>query len=283
VVDLKGKKYGADITSRRARIVGKAMVSGYPVVNLIEDTKLESLETLHIGEGDELYFSVPEKDALLKPVNIRKENGFESDKLALFEFTSSLIGDTGDYYFETHHLNGDTRHLVIGYDRKFIDSLIARLEKTMVKPSGFKLRGWALASGYKNYCWKEGGEMICLLDISDDCTSFCFLRKDIPIALGHITGTLDDPDNGKCISNHYLSDLSTTLRYYRNLLTRDEENLPLSQIIISGASASNGVASLLEENLGVRTTLPAVKKALFSHETSSLAPKYLVSLGLMSD
>jgi len=67
------------------------------------------------------------------------------------------------------------------------------------------------------------------------------------------------------------------------MLTRDEGDLPLSQIIISGASASSGVASLLEENLGVRTTLPAVKKALFSHETSAVAPKYLVSLGLMSD
>lgn len=283
MVDLKGKKYGADITSRRARIVGKSVIAGHPVVNLIEDTKLEALGSFHIGEEDELYFSVPEKDALLKRVNVKVENSFESDKLALFEFTSSLINNDSAYYFEAHRLNGDSRHLVIGYNREFINRLISRLEAVMVRPSGYKLRGWALASGYRNYCWKEGGEMICLLDISDDCTSFCFLRKDIPVALGHITGTLYDSDNGKCISNHYLTDLSTTLKYYRNLLVRDEGDVPLSQIIISGSSASGGMASLLEESMGVRTTLPAVKKALFSHETSALAPKYLVSLGLMSD
>jgi len=283
VVDFKGRKYGADLTSRRARIVRKSGGSGHPVVDLIGDTRLDQLENYIRDSEAALYFSVPEKDALLKKVTIPKENGIAGDRLALFEFTSSLINDPDRYYFETHPLNGDSRHLVVGYNREFINGRMAMLEKSSLKPAGFKLRGWALASGYKNYCWKEGGELVCLLDISDDCTSFCLMHKDSPLTTGYVEGTLYDSENGKCISGGFLTDLSATIKYHLSLLHKSGETCPISLIIISGSSASNGVALVIEEKTGIRTVQPAVKKALFSHETVPLAPKYLVSLGLTGD
>lgn len=280
MVDFRGRRFGADLTDKRIRMVGRTSSGDHPLIDLIEETPLNHFEPDYTAESGELVFSVPENRALLKGVRVSEDKGLDPEKLALFEFTSSLLDDPSGYFFETHHLNGDHSRLVVGYKRSLIEDTIVFFEKIFSRPSGFKLRGWALAEGYRNFCWKEGGELIALVDISDDITSFCLLRDNVPIRFGHVKGTLYDHENDKLLSNSYLSDLSTSLKYNCTMVSASGENLSLSQILITGSSTSSTIASLMEDYLKTRVSVPAVKKALFSPETAPLAPKYLISLGL---
>ena len=281
MVEFKGRKLGADLTSNRLRLVGQKIISGHPIIDIIQEPVPDRDIELAAKTDCELYFSISEKDALIKNLKLDRDNNLDKEKLIFFEFAVSNLGDPDNFFVDFQKINGGEEYLVCGFNKDMVREKMDYWTDCLIKPSGFKLRAMALARGYLNFCWKEEGELLCIIDISDDQTSFCFLHRDCPVAFGHVSGTLYDLEDEKSISNRYLTDLSASIQYYQMRLHHAGYTAPLSRILLSGSSASNGACLILKESNGIPTTLPSVKKALFSPETSEQAPKFLVNLGLI--
>jgi hypothetical protein len=140
-----------------------------------------------------------------------------------------------------------------------------------------------MADGYRNYCWREGGEFICLLDISPSVISYCFINKNQPIFVGSLeTIDLTNNGNGK-ISGTFLSDLRAVIQYHTSDLFKAGYSAPLSLIVVSGLLAGKELNEAIEVKLGIRTISPTIKTALFESELSNRAGQFLVSLGLTVD
>ncbi len=283
MVENRIRRYGLDVTERRYRLAGRTVQAGRAIVDCLEEFRREETSSPQLESESTLYFSVPEKEAIIKKIRVPVNNGLDRDKLARYEFEASLLDNPDNYFIDTCVPNGGEDYFIIGYHREIIARRVNLLENKFILPDsqrGFRLRGWSLAQGYLNFCWKEGGELVAVVDISDDCTSFCFICHDHPVRFGHIGGFPIDNSSNEGISPHYLADLVTTLRYQQTVLAADGCTVPLSLLVLTGASASPYLAGLIEEKMRVRTSMPSLKMALFAPEIAESAGRYLTSLGL---
>jgi hypothetical protein len=235
-----------------------------------------------IDREGELYLAVPESDAIIKKVGIVTDRSLDPDRLAQFELAASLLDDPDRYYLESCESDCSDGRIAVAYDRSRIDSEVASVQEKLIKPSGFRLRSWALALGYLNYCRQEGGALIALADVSRSRASFCLLRGRSPVDIGLVTDESAHDDVGPLSCRPLLTDLAATIQYR---LGRDasRQDIPLSLLLLSGSMADDNLAAEAEAILKVKTKLPTVRKELFTDETSVDAGKYLTCLGLTVD
>jgi hypothetical protein len=272
-------RYGADLVDDKIRIVRLSSLTGRNVIDLIDDNPADIILDRDVQRSGDLYVSIAEKDALIKSLKVPSGQNLDPDKLALFEFGTSLLDSSDNYFFEVIRQNGSSRCLVVAYNRDSVEKEFDHLENCFMKPTGFRLRALCLAKGYLNYCRQEGGELLCLLDLSGNLVSYCFLRNQNMIMAGAITEIVSGDDN----LNNFLIDFKATVQYELTVLFDHGYSLPLSLVVLSGSSASLSLAEQIEAELGVRTLLPSVKPALFRPEVLDDSHKFLVSLGLTTD
>jgi len=282
MVELTSRCYGADLSGDTIRLAGHTTTAGRTVVDCLEEYPSEQFGQAALGDDSRLYFSVVESEAIIKKVRIPGGTEHDSEKLALFEFGVSNPGDTERYFLETHRLGRDDNRLVVAFHRHSINQQLNFFERQAFRPSGFKLRAWALASGYRHYCWKEGGELICLVAFDGPAVSYCFLKDLAPVHLGCLENKSAVGSESKR-TTPCLTDLAATINYQLAGMFRDGCTAPLSLIVVSGRDASPEVTAELENIIGVRCCLPTPKTALFSPEVAFRAGKFLVSLGLTVD
>ncbi len=265
------------------RLAGCNCSTGRVVIDRLSRANIDEIKPEMIDSSGWLQFSVPEDKAIIKRVKIPSDKNLNGKELAEFEFTSTLLDKKEDLYIRANSVNGGSEYLVFGYHRHLIDEKKKFFEKTLMKPAGYKLRGMAMADGYQNFCWREGGELIGLLDLSPSGGSFCFVKNSQPIYVGSITNSdMSDNDNGK-ISEFFLSDLKATIQYHTSNLFKAGYSAPLSLIVVSGLLAGKKSNAAIEDKLGIRIISPTVKTALFAPEIVDRAGHFLVSLGLTVD
>jgi len=189
VVDLRKKRFGLDTADGGKRLISQTVESGMAKIDSIIEIKPDSEIPALFDDDCELYFSVPETDAIIKRVTVPENKTLDSRQTALFEFSSTLIDSPDAYYTDVYDLNGNAEKLTVGYNRDCVDEKIDDLTDQFIKPSGFRLRSLALADGYRFYCQPEGGELICLLDISENIGSYCFLCNGYPTHPGLLYNT----------------------------------------------------------------------------------------------
>ncbi len=280
MVELKGRKYGLDLNGSIVFFAGRTFAAGKEVIDILTQTDLSKLSRDTLGEDGETYFSVSEKEAVIKLIKISPSDGLDSEKLALFELQTSLLEEADHYYYEIGGLDTRSERLAVAYPRSIIDSKIAQIENLIPRPRGFRLRTLALAAGFLHFCHHEGGELVCLIDIGSDQIAYCYLYNRRPIAAGCISYKNADESEGPFLPHDALLDLTATLQYQSSLLFQSGFSVPLSLIVISGSKAGEELATRIEKNTRVKTILPSIKKEMFTSEVLAAAPRYLVSIGL---
>lgn len=256
---------------------------GGVVINRLSRVSLNEIKPEMINIPGRLQFSVSEDKAIIKKVKIPTDKNLDKKELAEFEFASTLLDDEEALYISSNSINGGSEYLVFGCHRDQIDKKNKFFEEMFMKPAGYKLRAQALADGYQNYCWREGGELICLLDLSPLVVSFCFVNNSQPIFFGSITNGDANNNDGDQISKSFLSDLKVTIQYHTSNLFKAGFSAPLSLIVVSGTLAGKESNETIEEILRLRTISPTIKTALFAPEIADRAGHFLVSLGLTVD
>ena len=282
MVNLRRKRYGIDFDGERVRIAGRTLSTGREIVDTVMDVDFSRLNGDIIDREGELYLAVPESDAVIKKVGVVADRSLDPDRLAQFELAASLLDDPARYYLESCESDRPDGRIAIAYDRSRIDGEVAMVKEKLIKPSGFRLRSWALALGYLKYCRQEGGALTALADISPSRASFCILRGRSLGDIGLVTDESAHGDVGPSSCRALLTDLAATIRYR---LGRDasRQDVPLSLLLLSGSMADDNLAVEAEAILKVKTKLPMVRRELFTDETSIDAGKYLLCLGLTVD
>ncbi|HHI02317.1 MAG TPA: hypothetical protein ENL22_02205 [candidate division Zixibacteria bacterium] len=273
-------RYGVDMAGRFLQLAGCNCSTGRVVINRLSRTDLDESEPEMIDSSGRLQFSIPEEMAIIKRVKVPPDKNRDGKELAEFEFLSTLLDKKEELYVDITAVNGGTDYLVYGFHRHLIDEKKKFYEKMLIKPSGYKLRASALADGYHHFCWREGGELICLLDLSLSGGSFCFVNNSRPICVGCIANNDDSPDGQNEIPESLLSDLKATIQYHTAGLFKAGYTAPLSLVVVSGITAGNEINNAIEEKLGIRTISPTIKTSLFAPEIVDRAGHFLVSLGL---
>ncbi|MCP4706341.1 MAG: hypothetical protein GY865_17220 [candidate division Zixibacteria bacterium] len=273
-------KYGIDINNMELQLAGCNNSGGRIVIDSLGQHGLDELNPDMINNSGELQFSIPEDKAIIKKVKVPSDKNIDKKELAEFEFMSTLIDKNEDLYIKTNSVNGGTEYLVYGCHRDLVDQKKKFFEDKLMKPSGYKLRALALADGYQKYCWREGGELICLLDLSSLSASYCFLNKDQPIFIGSVINSDTDNTNNDTISESFLSDIRTTIQFQKANLFKAGYTTPLSLIVVTGTLAGKKTNEIFEEKLQLRTISPTIKTALFTPDVVDRAGHFLISLGL---
>ncbi|UCD18488.1 MAG: hypothetical protein JSV44_06160 [Candidatus Zixiibacteriota bacterium] len=283
MVELMRKRYGGDAVDGAIRLVSGDISVGLVTIDAVAEHPLDTASRSLINAESDLYFSVPESDVIIKRVVLPDEKYLDPRKLAVFEFSAMLLDDPDRYYIEVHDLIGGKEKLVVGYHQNCIDQQVSFFSERLIKPAGFKLRSLALADGYRYFCNPEGGELICLVDITANRASYCFLRDNRPALLGSLRGRKVESGGESNYHGKFIIDLAATLQFQASALFKSGHSVPLSRILVSGNPVSEELLTQIEQRLNVSTGFPSPKTALFRSAVVPEAGRYLVSLGLTVD
>ncbi len=283
MVETNKIKYGVDMVGQDIQLAACNCSGGSILINQLTQAGVNEINSEKIDRSGLLQFSVPEDKAIIKRVKIPKHKNIDGKELAEVEFSSTLLEKEDELYISANSVNGGSEYLVFGCHRFLIDKQDKFFEERFMKPAGYKLRALAMADGYQNYCWHEGGELICLLDLSPSSVSYCFVNNNQPIFVGSITrGDTDETNNGQ-VSESFLTDLKVTIQYNMSNLFKAGYTSPLSLLVVTGSLAGKESNETIEQKLRLRTISPTIKTALFTPEIVGRAGHFLVSLGLTVD
>jgi hypothetical protein len=283
VVEFTKKRCGLDTADGGKRLIVRTVESGMAKIDGIIEIEPGMKPESVLDDEYDLYFSVPETDAIIKRVNIPESGTLDPKRVALFEFSQTLLDPPDAYYTDVYDLNGQSEKLTVGYNRACVDEKIDNLTGRFVKPSGFRLRSLALADGYRYFCKPEGGELVCLLDICASIGSYCFLWNGFPTHPGLLY-------NGKSTKNinpggdsRFAIDLAATLKFQLATLFSSGRSVPLSRIFVSGTIVDDSMMKKIESLMKVTTSFPTMKDSSFAPEMVNEARKHLVGLGLTAE
>ncbi len=279
MVTLRGRVHGLDFLPGRFRLATMTSEPGRALIESLQESPDSDLCRDKFDSNAELYFAVPDNQAVIKLVKPPDEPTLSADKTALFELLTSLPEDAGRYYLETYAVNGGRERLVVAYQRKLVEEQIERLEEKIHRPSGFRLRSLALAEGYRKFCRPLGGDLVCLVNIDRHQTLLVFLNKGVTVATGFVARSFpDENDSAACKSA--LIDIAALVRYRQSLLFKDGFTAPLSLVILCGEKADTTLAEPLSQLLRVKIAFPEFRTELFADSAANPSALFLVGLGL---
>jgi len=285
MVELRGKKYGIDISGGRVRIVGRLYSSGRDYLDTMINSYPEYFEQEIVDTEASYYFSISEQDAIIKKIQVKQSEKLDLNQVAQFEIASSLLDGIDQYYLEAYDIGMESERLAIAFHRKMVEKKIDYLKAKISKPSGFGLRSLALVKAYRRFCKKEGSGLTCIMDIDNDRASYCFMYNDFSLQPGSIEKSAgsDERSDNNSVSSSFLLDLAATLKFQLAGLNSKLRALPLTKILLTGYSADLELIGKVEEYTGVPAVIPEMNKELFADEINRDAAKFLVPLGLTLD
>lgn len=284
MVELGGRKYGIDISGGKVRIIARTHADGRELIDSVNEIDPGKLNSVVFDAESDIYFSVIEKDAIIKTVSVPQDASIDIDDAARFEMAESLPGHEEKYFIESYSLNYPERRLAVAYNKELIKRKVSFFRDNLRQPSGFKLRSLAMADAYLKFCRKEGGRLICLLDVGSSEVSYCFLMDGRPVSVGMV----EDPNGSQRVNSNsvkgcresLITDLMTVLFYQLASIRNGSSSLPLSRIVLTGRFASGETAATIEKKSGIKTVPVQMNKELFSSGADDMMAEYLVSIGL---
>ncbi|MFH2036880.1 MAG: hypothetical protein ABIJ45_10795 [Candidatus Zixiibacteriota bacterium] len=273
MVTLSTVKYGVEIGSKKIKLIECRNLSGREKFEKIIDANIDSLNPDLCDHTADLYFSIPEPEAIIKQIHIGDNKLLDPGKRAQFEMETSLLDDNDNYYYESYPTESESERLAVAFNKKTVDDKVAWLNDHLKSPAGFKLRSLSMASAYQKYFFHETGHIICLADFNENIISYAIIKNDIPIILGAVHKNESD-------INDLLLDFMATIQYQLALQKNHGNSIPLSKILLSGENASTELVEKLGDRIKINTALPSPKKEFFSDETFELAVSAMAGLGL---
>jgi len=279
MVNLRGKIYGLDLYDDTLRVATLIAAPGTISIDSLSEIPFNQLRREFFDSGAELYFSVPDDEAVVRRLRLPDDLTLDPEKLALFEFAACLPEDSLNYYLETYRINGERRHLAVAYHRSLVQRRIEQWENLIARPSGFRLRSLALAEGYRRFCRRDGGEVICLINIDSSQTFLVFVNHDAVVST--VALNLQLPDEADSIAlKSALIDIAASVRYQNALIFNDGFTAPLSLAVLSGQRANLSLSQELASILRTNVVLPTILNNLLPENQTVSGCQFLVSLGL---
>jgi hypothetical protein len=283
MVEISGAKYGISLRGNGCTLARRTLSAGREIIDLLEKDAFGIKEAIPSPEEGEIYFAVDQREAIIKRIPIRRLANIDLDKMVIFEMMSCLPGSADDYYFENYPCEGRPMRLGVAYPRNIIDAKASLIKERFFRPRGYKLAGLALASAYAHFGRREGGELICLIDVDPYQAIYCFVNGDFPLWSGVIPLGSAPAEKDEMTNPSFLADLTATLKYQETLLFQAGYSAPLSLIILSGESADDELAAQMSKLARTKAALPSFKKELFSSDLADRAYLFMLNLGLTVD
>ena len=262
------------------------------VTALVTATESE-LKEHQVLQGEDIIFSVPDNEVVVKNLHLSQADKWDTDLLARFELSQSLLDDENEFCFATLSTGQPNRCLGLVTRRRNLeqltDSLFSSLNPASLSPK-YEMRAVALAKGYLNFCHPKQGELVCLADFGDNVASICFVSHGDIIGLAHLppswfdrsgsalTGLNSEPGLKKMVV-----EFKTVVNFRLPSLFEEGVTPPLSALIVSGDGSDSPVKSTLEQHFQVPVTSPRIDRRFLGEDAAAMEgplEDYLVAMGL---
>ncbi len=261
--------------------------AGHKVTALVTTAKSE-LNVRRTLENGDVIFSVPDNEIMVKRLNLTETNEWNSDILARFELSQSLLDDEGEFYFAALSTGQTNRCLGLVTRRRSVERLagsLLSLPDLAGQSLRCEMRAVALGKGYLNFCHPEQGELICLADFGDNIVSICFVSGTNVIGLAHLPFSRFDLNSEQGIKRMAV-EFKTVVNFELPSLFERGVTSPLSALIVTGHGGDGSVKSALEEHFRFPVTALRIDRRLLGVSPAVVEEPledYIVAMGLAAN
>jgi len=278
-VDCRGDlTYAARVCYDGTRLQVKALVR-------LSRTHPEKHELLEDGE---VVLAVPDDQVIVKRLVLPDEPAADRPERAKFEMSQALLEDERGFCFDTVNTGRQDRLLGLIMRRESLSKLVEQNTGGLFieRPSlSYRMRAVALGRGYVEFCRRQAGELVCLVDFHDQLASVCFVYQKHVLAVSHMR--LNNPEGRQLADLPRLAvELKTLVNLQMSLLFSEGITVPLSSLIVTGEGVTEQVTEALARHFPGGVGTPQINTGFFadpSNLTEIPIDNYLISLGLTID
>jgi len=229
--------------------------------------------------------AVPDAELQIKRLHLTGPKNSGQRNRLLYELVQSVLEDEQLFVYDVHPAGqeGDwfglifRRHVL---ERLKLDCGLAGAK--MAPPLVFLPRSMALGRAYLNFCRREEGDLICLVDLSNGAASICLVRGGNVIDLASLAlaeGCLDS-----AVEREQLAvDLKTIISFRLSSLMDRGISTPLSNLVLSGLGADDDLRNVVQSYFPVGVKAPSINPGYLIDSVREAEPapeRFLVALGL---
>jgi len=247
------------------------------------------LEKQHLGDhhllqGGQLILSLADENVLVKRLQLDNDD----DLLVQFELAQTLPDQSTDYYFDsvTSGLERQVIGLAVRRDRlrEYVATILGD-RAAIFSDARYQMRAAALAAGYLNFCRRTGGDLVCLADFTPASASLAFTYQGMVVDVCHLP--LAKFDLALLESSARMAvEMKTLVNFRCAALFSEGITTPLSSLIVSGETVTNGLIKNIQSMFTIDISRPAINTGFISSQadlTGVPLENYVVALGLAAN
>ncbi|MBN1213763.1 MAG: hypothetical protein JXA92_14425 [candidate division Zixibacteria bacterium] len=257
-----------------------------PRVQTLARFKKEHLKGHEYLSGSEITFCLPDREVMVKALNIKNPDLDDLETIIRFELSQSLLDDESNFVFDYLQVGTNGRYLGLVHRRECHKRLLSFYgfdeNDDYVKTARYKMRATALAEGYLKFCQHRDGELIGLVDFNGPTVSICFIYQNRPVDLAYMTPA-GEYLVGETAGKNFAADFKTLVNFRLSALAGAGVTVPLAALVVAGDKISESLKTVLEKYFPVGIRSPRIIREYFAdpHENTEIPlEKYLVALGL---
>ncbi len=236
--------------------------------------------------GHEITIGLPDKDVIVKSLNLKDIDVADPASVIRFEMACSLLDDEDEFAFEYLPAGDDGRYLALVHHKSCRETLLNLygFEPGDEKQSTprYKMRAMALGDGYLGFCRCAPTELVCLADFNLPLVSICFIYRQriVDLAYMRVDRNLS---TGPVALDMLAADFKTLVNFRLGLLAEQRQPLPLTSLVITGDDISEDFKTILKKYFLAEIGSPQLIREYFNDcpENNEIPfEKYLVALGL---
>ncbi len=239
-------------------------------------------ESRHL-DGEKLVLSVPDSQVLVKRLRLSEHDGPDIRERCRFELAQSVLEPENMFQFDLLAANDDHCRLGLIYRRERLENLLPEYHLEG-EPAGveYLIRAAALGRGYLSFCRQIPGELVALVDFTDDLASICFVHHKRLVELTHLVLGGADLSSESSLKRIAV-ELRTVVNFKLASFADRGTNLPLAGLVLNGSQVDERVQAIFVEYFPVGVSTPEIHLGFIGDtvDLKGVSPEnYLVALGL---
>jgi hypothetical protein len=200
-----------------------------------------------------------------------------------FELGQSLLEDESVFHFLIQPTGNERRYLGAALRRHLLSELRSGygLEEQTDADPVYQLRSFALGRGYLNFCRRESGDLIALVDLCHGRVSVCLVYRDQIVDVISLKPGEASPDAPEA-RDRLAVDLKTVVNFRLAGLMEAGVTVPVSSLLITGQDVDPSLIEAVRRYFKVNIGQPAFHEGCFAgQDLSDPAERalYLAALG----
>jgi len=259
--------------------------SGRPEVKALARFESGHLAGHHLIESGCPVLSVPDRLVRVSSLNLEPSEAFSVKDRTAFELAQMQLEPEDDFAFDSLPIDDSGRCLGMAVRRTALDRLSECLGPnggTERHAVSYRPRAEALGRGYLTFCRANAGELVCLTDVVGGCFSICFICDRRIVGLAHVECPGAD-ETQPADAERLALEFRMVVNYQLSVLMEQGTSLPLSALVLCGASDQGALSDAMRRYFPSEVTPPQLHDGFFA-DSSRInhlrLDKYLVALGL---